>query len=187
MKKRMILLTVVLFVSFIFSSCGQKPENSGSGAQSGTSLETLVPEIPKTEPPKVDTPKVEKVIKIGWDFEVKETQDGTPLTRVFLKLSGDINQKIDLGEYNYNFNVVTPETCQWEFPKDSITQCFGWWAGEGTIIGVVREADNKLVVKHKLIWESGGDSQAAEELAKEVFKNLKTIEIESASKVEAEK
>lgn len=128
-----------------------------------------------------------EIIRVSWEFKTSINDEGygEPRTKVFLKLSGNENRSIYIDEYIGYLEEVTPQTCTWEFPENSIMRVFGWYGGSGDLLCLVREKPDKLVVKHKQIEESGGDPKFAEELKKLKFAIIKSIDIRKESKVES--
>lgn len=119
-----------------------------------------------------------KVIKVGWEFNTYTRTDNydAPNTEVYLIIDGENKERLKIGEYIGNFT----EDFSWEVPDGSIIQCFGWYAGAGDILSVVREKEDTLAVKHKMLEEG-----LSEKERKSVqFRVVKTISIPKEVKIE---
>lgn len=130
-----------------------------------------------------------KVVEIQWEFNThndKQNYD-TPKTTIYLNINDGEKKRIKIGEYIANFEEVTPENCSWELPKDSLTSCFGWFAGQGNILGITRTSPDSISIIHKFIEESGGDPEFAEELETRKFEEISIIKIDKDAEISVKK
>lgn len=192
------LVGVLILVVFVFVGCNsaekvqKEKETSSEVLQEGDRDAKISPssvpseEVETTNSP---TPEVKEIITIEWEFEVSYDEDNydIPKTKVYLILNKETSIREYLGEYVGTLEDYSLDDNSWGFPEDSIIACFGWYAGAGDLLCVVREESDVLAVKHKVIAESGGDAEIQKELDNYTFENILTIPISEDAVVESDK
>lgn len=123
-------------------------------------------------------------VKLQWEFETKLTEDNVPYTTVYLHTITDKDEKTKIGTYVGNFQEVTAKNCAWGFPEKSMTQCLGWYGGQGDILAVVKKSSGEIVIQRRHIEESGRDAGLEAELDKMVFKDVITIQLPKNAEIE---
>jgi hypothetical protein len=205
------LVCVLIIALFILEGCTLVEVNQGKNGPSSEFFdkEIVNDQLMSNQPSKIKTspessnnpevinndqsltsspiPEVKKILKIGWDFEkfYDEKSFDTPITKVYLIIEGDLTEREYIGEYTGVLDYYNSETDSWGFPESSIITCLGWYAGAGDLLAVVREEPGLLTVKHKYVAEPGGDPEIEKALDELTFKNVKSIEIDEDSQIQA--
>lgn len=103
--------------------------------------------------------------QIVWDFDIKEDRYGNPAGKVFLKVG---KQRIlILKNAPWSFSVADGKSEGHDIPPKAITACFGWWAGSGVDLYVIRKK-SQLVVYIRYLDEQVDPSK---------FQRLKSIPV----------
>lgn len=191
------LISVLIIVMFVLVGCNSVEKNQNSKEPSSEVLQeenvtiTINPTLEVSKEEIVEatispTPEAKENITISWEFEVSYDEDNfdIPKTKVYLVIKGETNIKEYVGEYIGTLENYSLNDDNWGFPEDSIIACFGWYAGSGDLLSVVREEPGTLVVKHKVIAESEGDPEIEKELENYVFENIRSIQIDEDARIE---
>lgn len=125
-------------------------------------------------------------ISIGWEFELSYDTDNydIPITKVYLIIEGDIDKKEFVGEYTGILENCSLNNDSWEYPENSIIKCFGWYAGAGDLLCVVRNEPGVLSVKHKAISE-GCEDLESNEIVEDIFHEVISIRINDDTIIQA--
>jgi len=116
---------------------------------------------------------------VSWNFEYIESKDvdGLYRTNAYVNLVSSEEKSIYIGEFFGYLKEDNPIDSVLDYPENSILACRSWYAGSGDLLCVI-EDENRLVVKHKIVGESGGDPEVAEELDNMIFEEIHTINID---------
>jgi hypothetical protein len=187
MKKSFILFQYLILICIIFMGCSSKKKSANTNID-------IIPTANHEEKYNEEdvcvtnnpTPEVKETITIGWEYEVSYDEENfdIPLTKVYLVIKGETSIREYVGEYIGELENYSLSDDNWGFPEDSIIASFGWYAGSGDLLSVVREESGILSVKHKVIAESGGDSEIQEELDNYTFESILSIQISEDALIE---
>jgi hypothetical protein len=104
--------------------------------------------------------------QIAWNFAIKEDSNGNPAGKVYLKVGK--KRVLILKDASWSFSEVdlkSEEAAGHDVPRKAVTACFGWWAGSGVDIYVIRKG-KQLVVYARFLDEMVANSK---------FEKLKSI------------
>lgn len=141
MKIFSFVLFAVLFISckFNFSTSDERATDNKTTVESKDSPVKIKIEDKGNE-------SAGKNPQLDWEFVSKGNAEfDTPVTEVYLLID---KKKEMIMEEKLGFNKLDKEAFEtYKIPKDALTAAYGWWAGWGMILYVVRNGDNFDVYK----------------------------------------
>lgn len=124
---KLLKLFGVIILIFCFSGCSSKPASTSYDVDS-----------------------------LQLEFDTFLSEDYVPITNVLLVVNEDKSHRLFVGRYFVSFQLLDNST-DWDVMDNSISNYFGWYAGGGVIISLVKEGDEYFVYE-KYIDEGVDDT-----------------------------
>ena len=100
-------------------------------------------------------PAAERTPSLQWVFQTRHDPQTNPHTDVFLRVGS--RQALVMRQAPDEFQIAARTDYKVAgIPAQALTACFGWWAGEGDYLYVIRRGSS-LVVYRREVNEEGPD------------------------------